>query len=65
MRWLERHLSVEQLVEIEAVHADDAFASAEGDEAVFGEAAVAIVLNYCGASPSVRSIARGRPDVES
>ncbi|OWK24225.1 hypothetical protein AJ87_23580 [Rhizobium yanglingense] len=38
---VERYLSVEHLVEVEAVHADDALASAKGDEAVFGEAAVA------------------------
>lgn len=39
--FVERYLAVEQLIEIEAVHTDNALASAEGDEAIIREAAVA------------------------
>jgi hypothetical protein len=38
---VERYLAIEQIIEIETVHTDDALASAKGDEAVIGEAAVA------------------------
>ncbi len=38
---IERDRSVQHLVEIEAVHADDALATPEGDETIIGEAAVA------------------------
>ena len=38
---VERDFPVQHLVEVEAIHADDALATTERDEAVIGEAAVA------------------------
>lgn len=40
-REVERQFSVKPVEEIETVHADDALAASEGDQAVFGKAAVA------------------------
>ena len=38
---VERDFAMEHLIEIETIHADDAFAAAEGGDSVLGESAVA------------------------